>query len=72
LAQSHGAGKEGSQTMPTQNDDPGAPTENLPGAEDMQEMTDRISELVERSQKVWAESLDRSVGDMATAKPDPR
>jgi len=57
--------------MPTQNDVPGTKPETLPGAEDMQEMTDRISELVERSQKVWASSLDRNVGDMATANPDP-
>ena len=57
--------------MPTQNDAPETPPETLPGAEDMQEMTDRISELVERSQKAWASSLDRSVGDMASANPDP-
>ena len=34
-------------------------------------MTDRISHLVERSQKIWAETLDRSVDDLATAKHDP-
>jgi polyhydroxyalkanoate synthase len=34
-------------------------------------MTNRISDLVERSQKVWAETLDRSVGDMSTASHDP-
>jgi polyhydroxyalkanoate synthase len=53
--------------MATQNDVPG--TEDL--GEDLKEMTDRISGLVERSQKVWAESLDRSVDDLATASPDP-
>ena len=53
--------------MPTQNDGSGT----QPGTPDVQEMTDRIAHLVERSQKVWAESLDRSVDDMATANPDP-
>ena len=49
--------------MPTQNE--------VLSTEELQEMTDRISGLVERSQKVWAESLDRSVEDIATANPDP-
>jgi polyhydroxyalkanoate synthase len=46
-------------------------TQDAPTLEDAQETTDRISHLVERSQKIWASSLDRSVDDMATANPDP-
>nr|NIS41797.1 class I poly(R)-hydroxyalkanoic acid synthase [Desulfuromonadales bacterium] len=34
-------------------------------------MTDRLAGLVERSQKVWAESLDRTVEEAATTNPDP-
>jgi polyhydroxyalkanoate synthase len=49
--------------MPTK---PGAP-----GTQDMQDATDRISHLVERSQKIWAESLDRNIGDPSSANPDP-
>jgi polyhydroxyalkanoate synthase len=49
--------------MPTKSD--------APGAQEIQEMTDRISHLVERSQKVWADSLDRSVDDISTARHDP-
>ena len=51
--------------MPTENDNSEIP--------DMQNMTDRIAKLVERSQKVWAQSLDCS-GDgkaTATATADP-
>ncbi len=49
--------------MPTQNDNSGTP--------DTQNMTGRVAQLVERSQKVWAESLDRGGDDMATANADP-
>ncbi len=49
--------------MPTQNDDSGTP--------DMQNMTDRIAKLVERSQKVWAQSLDCSGDSKATTTADP-
>ena len=49
--------------MPNQNDGS--------GPQDIQEFTDRISNLVERSQKVWAESLDRSVDDISTPNLDP-
>ncbi|MEM0923370.1 MAG: class I poly(R)-hydroxyalkanoic acid synthase [Pseudomonadota bacterium] len=34
-------------------------------------LTDRISRLIERSHKVWAENLDRSVADAGLMKPDP-
>ncbi len=49
--------------MPTENDNSGTP--------DMQNMTDRIAKLVERSQKVWAQSLDCSGDGKATATADP-
>jgi polyhydroxyalkanoate synthase len=49
--------------MPTENDNSETP--------DMQNMTDRIAKLVERSQKVWAQSLDCSGDGKATATPDP-
>ena len=34
-------------------------------------MADRIARIVERSQKVWAESLDRSMDDASVRNPDP-
>ncbi|HSF96560.1 MAG TPA: class I poly(R)-hydroxyalkanoic acid synthase [Thermohalobaculum sp.] len=43
----------------------------LPDTRELQEISERLAGLVERSQKVWAESLDRSAGDLASAKPDP-
>ncbi|MDH3665499.1 MAG: class I poly(R)-hydroxyalkanoic acid synthase [Paracoccaceae bacterium] len=43
----------------------------FPNPHEVDEMTDRIADLVERSQKVWAESLDRSVEDAATSSADP-
>jgi len=49
--------------MPTEND--------TSGTGDTQNMTDRIAKLVERSQKVWAESLDCSGDGKATASADP-
>ncbi len=49
--------------MATRNDDSAPP--------DMQELTGRITDLVARSQKVWAESLDRNADDMARASADP-
>ena len=49
--------------MPTENDNSETP--------DMQNMTDRIAKLVERSQKVWAQSLDCSGDGKPTASPDP-
>ncbi len=39
--------------------------------EELKRLSDRIASLVERSQKVWAESLDRSVDEGMTLKPDP-
>ncbi|MFQ5566964.1 MAG: hypothetical protein ACE5EU_11445, partial [Paracoccaceae bacterium] len=35
------------------------------------DLTGRIADLVARSQKVWAESLERSLDDMAGASADP-
>ncbi len=43
----------------------------FPNPHEVDEMTDRLAGLVERSQKVWAESLDRSVEDASTSNPDP-
>jgi hypothetical protein len=48
-----------------------SPKSDIPEPQEVQEMTGRISHLVERSQKIWAETLDRSVDDLATAKHDP-
>jgi len=42
----------------------------MPDARELQEMSKRITNLVERSQKVWAESLDRG-DDLSAASPDP-
>ena len=38
---------------------------------DVTEMTGRIADLVARSQKVWAATLDRSVDDKGTTTADP-
>ena len=38
---------------------------------DATRLAKRIQGLVERSQKVWAQSLERSLEDMTTLKPDP-
>ena len=43
----------------------------LPDPKDLDEMTDRLAHLVERSQKVWAESLDRNLDDASAGNPDP-
>ncbi len=50
---------------------PSGSPEGAVDAEEMQQLADRVARLVERSQKVWADSLDRSVDDLATLKPDP-
>jgi polyhydroxyalkanoate synthase len=47
--------------MPTQNDDP----------TDMQETTDRLTDLIERNQKVWAESLERNADGISDMNADP-
>ncbi len=49
--------------MPTRKDSTTTP--------DAQDMTGRIAQLVERSQKVWAASLDRGTDDQAAATADP-
>jgi polyhydroxyalkanoate synthase len=47
------------------------PVNELPDPKEIQEMSERISHLVERSQKVFAESLERGPGDLSAANPDP-
>jgi polyhydroxyalkanoate synthase len=48
--------------MPSRNDPP--------DTREFQKMSERIADLVERSQKVWAESLDRT-DDLSAVNPDP-
>ena len=37
----------------------------------MRERADRLTDMVERSQKVWAESLERSLDGITAPNPDP-
>jgi len=39
--------------------------------EGLQRLSERIGNLVERSSKVWAESLDRQIEDIGLLRPDP-
>ena len=43
----------------------------LPDQKELDEMTDRLAHLVERSQKVWVDSLDRNLDDVPQVNPDP-
>ena len=47
------------------------PEKRARGDGDAAAMAERIASIVERSQKVWAESLDRSLDDAAARNPDP-
>ncbi|MEM1343526.1 MAG: class I poly(R)-hydroxyalkanoic acid synthase [Pseudomonadota bacterium] len=38
---------------------------------ELQELSERVGQLVGRSSKVWAESLDRQIEDIGLLKPDP-